>query len=357
MKAKPRLPALKPSPLFPAAAIVLAAAIFVADTITNLEIAVPVFYTAVILLSVRFCTRRGVVLVGIGCLALTFLSDIFTPQTSESAAGLINTTISILAIVSTTYLVLKIEAAERSVYEARAQLAHVARLTALGELTASLAHEVNQPITASLANANASLRWLSADPPNLDEAKAAIERIVKDSSRAGTIVGRIRGLARRTPAQKVPCDINEIILEIATLTSSEIDKRHVALRTDLQSDLPKVTADRVQLQQVILNLVMNAVEAMDAVPEAKRSLIIGSAHESAGGITVTVRDTGPGLKDAEDAERIFAAFYSTKSDGMGLGLTITRSIVESHGGRIWVEANTPKGAVFCFTLPDMPAAS
>jgi signal transduction histidine kinase len=343
--------------LLPTAAILLAAAIFVVDTITDLEIAVPVFYTAVILISVRFCTRRGVVFVGLGCIALTLLSDILTPQTSASAAGVINTTISILAIISVTYLVLKTEAAERSVYEARAQLAHVARVTTLGVLTASLAHEVNQPITATVVNANASLRWLSAELPNLDEARAAIERIVKDASRAGTIVGHIRGLAKRTPAQKVPCDINDVILEVATLTSSEFHKRHVELQTELPSDLPKTNADPVQLQQVILNLVMNAVESMDAVSEATRSLFIGSAYDPAGGITVTVRDTGPGLKEGEDVERIFAPFYTTKSDGMGLGLTITRSIVESHDGRIWAEGNTSKGAVFRFTLPDMPETS
>ena len=357
MKAAPSFPAVKPSSLLPVIAIVLAVAIFVVDTVTDLEIAVPVFYTAVILISVRFCTRRGVIFVGLGCIGLTLLSDILTPQPSASAAGIINTTISVLAIVSITYLVLKTEAAERSVYEARAQLAHVARVTTLGELTASLAHEVNQPITATVANATAGLRWLSAEPPDLDEARAAIERIVRDANRAGTIVGRVRGLAKRAPAQKVPCDINDVILEIATLTSSEFYKRHVKLRTELPRDLPKANADPVQLQQVVLNLVMNAVESMDAVPEAKRSLFIGSARDPVGGITVTVRDTGLGLKGDEDAERIFAPFYTTKSNGMGLGLTITQSIVESHGGRIWAEANTPKGMVFRFTLPAMPGTS
>jgi len=357
MNASPRLLVVKPRPLLPIAAIVLASAIFVVDTLTDLEIAVPVFYTAVILIAVRFCSRRGVVFVGLGCIALTLLSEIVTPQTSESAAGAINTAISILAIVSTTYLVLKIEAAERSGYEARAQLAHAARVTALGELTASLAHEVNQPITATIANANASLRWLSADPSNLDEARAAIERIVKDASRAGSIVGRIRGLAKRAPAKKMPCNINDIILEIATLTASEIRKRRVVLQTELPSDLPKTHADPVQLQQVILNLVMNAVEAMESIPEAKRVLLIGSAHRPAGSITVTVRDSGSGLEQSADPERVFTPFFSTKSSGMGLGLTITRSIIENHGGRIWMEKNTPNGAIFRFTLPGMPADS
>ena len=354
MNASPRLLVVKPRPLLPIAAIVLASAIFVVDTLTDLEIAVPVFYTAVILIAVRFCSRREVIFVGIGCIALTLLSDIFTPQTSTSAAGVINTAISIIAIVSTTYLVLKIEAAERTGYEARMQLAHAARVTALGELTASLAHEVNQPITATVANANASLRWLSASPPNLDEARAAIERIVKDASRAGSIVDRIRALAKRAPAEKVPCDINGLILEIATLTASEIHKRRVVLRTELPSDLPKACADPVQLQQVILNLVMNALEAMEAVPEAKRALFIDSAHHPADNITVTVRDSGSGLEQSADPEKVFTPFFSTKSSGMGLGLAITRSIIENHGGCIWMEENTQNGAVFRFTLPAMP---
>jgi C4-dicarboxylate-specific signal transduction histidine kinase len=356
MEAMLRLPIIRPSSLLPLAAIIFTIAIFVVDTITDLEIAVPVFYTAVILVSVRFCSRRGVILVGFGCVALTLISDLITPQTSASTAGIINTVISILAIGSTTYLVLKIEATEHSVYEARAQLAHIARLTTLGQLTASLAHEVNQPITATLANANASLRWISVEPPDLDQAKTTIERIVKDMNRAGTIVGRIRGLAKRAPAKKISCDINDIIREMTTLTSGEIRKHRVSLRTDLQHDLPKVNVDLVQLQQVLLNLIMNAVEAMDAVPETMRSLVIGSMHDTQSGTTITVRDTGPGLKD-EDVERVFMPFYTTKSEGIGLGLTITRSIVENHDGRIWAAANAPQGAVFCFTLPSIPRIS
>lgn len=352
----PSLRPLRPSSLLPIAAAVLAAGIFVADTLTRLEIAIPVFYTAIILISVRFCSKRGMVAVGGGCVALTLISDLLTPQTSANAAGIINTAISVLAIASTTYLALKIATVERSVYEARAQLAHVARVTALGELTASLAHEVNQPITAMAANASASLRWLSAKPPDLAEATAAIERIVKDATRAGSIVGRIRGLAKRTPPTLSPCDVNEVILDIATLAASELRKRQVVLRTDLKSGLPKVNADSVQLQQVILNLVMNAIEAMDMVPESKRSLFIGSIGDQSG-ITVTVRDSGPGFRKGADADALFAAFFSTKINGMGLGLTITRSIVEGHGGRIWTEVRDEGGATFCFTLPALRAES
>ena len=350
MKLRPRLNVFAQPTLLPLAAIVLAAAIFVADTITSLEIAVPVFYTAVILISVRFCTRRGVILVGLGCIALTLLSDVLTPGNSASEAGIINTIISVLAIVATTYLVLKIETAERAVYNARAQLAHVARVTALGELTASIAHEVNQPIAATVINGNASLRWLAADPPNLAEARATIARIVKDANRAAEVVGRVRTLAKRAPAQKVPCDINEVIRDIVTLTASEIEKHHIPLRTNLDGDLGLVYADPVLLRQVMLNLVLNAVEAMEDTPETNRLLSINSMKDGSGGVTVTVRDSGKGLGRTKP-EQIFDAFYTTKSAGMGLGLTITRSIIEAHGGRIWAEPSDSRGTIFRYTLP------
>lgn len=346
---KPRLPALTPSSLLPLAAMVLAAAIFIADTVTDLEIAMPVFYTAVILISVRFCSRRGLVLVGLGCIALTLLSDLLTVETSVSEAGIINTVISILAIIATTALVLKIELAERAVYDARAQLAHVARVTALGELTASIAHEVNQPIAATVINGNASLRWLSADPPNLDEAKTAIERIVIDANRASDVIGRVQQLAKRTPGQRVLCDINAVVHEIIRLTGSELRNSHIAMEADLRADLEPILADPVQLQQVMLNLVLNAIEAMQDRPEAGRSLLISTTGD-AEGVVVAVRDSGAGFGRAEP-DQLFEAFYTTKSEGMGLGLTVARSIIEAHGGRIWAEPNKLHGTTFRFNLP------
>ena len=350
MKLKPHFPALAPTSLFPAAAIVLAAAIFTADTITDLEIAVPVFYTAVILMSVRFCTRRGVILVCLGCIVLTLLSDLLTPGPRASEAGIINTVISVMAMIATTYLVLKIDAAEKAASDARAQLAHAARVMALGELTASIAHEVNQPIAATVINGNASLRWLASDPPNLEEARTTIERIIKDATRAGDIVGRVRTLAKRAPAQKVPCNVNDVIREVVKLTASEIEKHHIRLQIDLRNDLGPVHADSVQLQQVMLNLVLNAIEAMDETPEPNRFLFINSTDDGSGNIAVTMRDSGRGF-DRTSPEQLFDAFYTTKSGGMGLGLTITRSIIEVHGGHIWAEAGDPRGAVFRFTLP------
>ncbi len=350
MRAKLSQMAFAPSSLMPLAAIVLAVAIFTADTLTNLEIAVPVFYTAIILLSVRFCSRPGVVLIGLGCIALTLLSDFLTPESSASEAGIVNTTISVLAIAVTTYLTLKIESAEKAVSDARAQLAHVARVTALGELTASIAHEVNQPIAATVINGNATLRWLAADPPNLEEARATVERIVKDATRAGEVVGRVRTLAKRAPPQKASCSVNEVIREVLTLTASEIGKHNIVLQTHLRNDLPLVQADPVQLEQVMLNLVLNAIEAMEHTPEASRFLAIDSAKDSAGNIAVSVRDSGKGLGETRP-DQIFDAFYTTKLGGMGLGLTITRSIIEAHGGRIWVETDEAPGAVFRYTLP------
>jgi len=255
MKLKPHLRAFAPSSAWPPATIALTAAIFTADTTTKLEIAVPVFYTAVILMSVRFCSRIGVILVCFGCIGLTILSDLLTPDNGISEAGTINTAISALAMVATTYLALKIKAVEKTASDTRAQLAHASRVLALGELTASIAHEVNQPITATVINGNASLRWLAAEPPNLEEATTTLKRIVNDATRAGEIVGRVCVLAKRASPQKVSCDINAVILDVAMLTASEVEKHHIELQTDLHDDLGAVYADPVQLQQVILNLV------------------------------------------------------------------------------------------------------
>lgn len=350
MKLKPHLRAFAPSSAWPLATIVLTAAIFTADTTTELEISVPVFYTAVILMSVRFCSRIGVILVCLGCIALTTLSDILTPDSGISEAGSINTVISVLAMLATTYLVLKIKAVEKTASDTRAQLAHASRVAALGELTASIAHEVNQPIAATVINGNASLRWLAAEPPNLDEARTTLERIVKDASRAGEIVGRFRALAKRGPTQKVPCDVNTIIRDVLTLTASVIEKHHIVLHTDLKGDIGPINADPVQLQQVVLNLVLNAIEAMHETSEATHLLFIGSAKGDAGHAVIEVRDSGKGLGITKP-EQVFEAFYTTKSRGLGLGLTITRSIIEAHGGHIWAETGNFQGVTLRFTLP------
>ena len=250
---------------------VLSAAIFAADTITDLEIAVAVFYVAVVLLSLNFCDARGVVLVSTACMVLTMLS-FFLTRTGSPQSGLVNCIISISAIAATTYLALKIESARAAVHEARAQLAHIARVTTLGELTASIAHEVNQPLTAVVTSCSACLRWLSAQPPNLDKARQTLERMLRDANRASEVIGRIRGLAKRTPPEAKSLNVNDVVEETLAVTRSEIEKGGISLQTRLADDLPSVFADRIQLQQVVLNLIINAIEAMDGDHEGARQL-------------------------------------------------------------------------------------
>jgi C4-dicarboxylate-specific signal transduction histidine kinase len=336
--------------LFPAATVALAAAIFIADTVADLEIAFPAFYTAVVLMSVRFCGRRGVALVGAGCIGLTLLSDLLTVASGSTGVGVVNTTISLLAIATTTYLSLKIESEKAAAYEARSQLAHVGRVTTLGELTASIAHEVNQPLAATVINGNACLRWLAGEPPNIDEARQAVTRLVKDANRASEIIAQVRALTKVSPPRKDWLVINDIILATVSLIDSEIVHNDVTLRTDLADDVPLVQGDRVQLQQVILNLVLNGIEAMNRSPQGPRVLTVSAARDESKGALVTVADTGAGLAP-DNLDRIFSAFYTTKPEGMGMGLAISRSIVEAHGGRIWASPNSPRGAVFQFVLP------
>jgi C4-dicarboxylate-specific signal transduction histidine kinase len=271
-------------------------------------------------------------------------------QYRVSEAGIINTAISLLAITTTTYLAIKIESEKVAAYEARSQLAHVVRVTTLGELAASIAHEVNQPLAAVVINGNACIRWLAAEPPNLDEARQAIARLVKDANRASDIIAQVRALTKGSPPQIDWLQINDIILATVTLLESEILQNQVALQTDLSGEAPLVQGDRVQLQQVILNLILNAIEAINRVPAGPRELIISSAKNDSNGVLVSVRDPGAGLAP-DNLDRLFDAFYTTKPDGMGMGLAISRSIVEAHGGRIWAKPNSPRGAVFQFILP------
>jgi PAS domain S-box-containing protein len=259
---------------------------------------------------------------------------------------------------------------EASLREAQTELAHVSRVTTMGELAASIAHEVNQPLTGIVTNANASLRWLAGTLPNLNEARVAIERIIRDGNRAGEIIGRIRALAKKAPPQKDWLDLNETIGEVIAMARNEIRRNRVSLQTELANDLPLIAGDRIQLQQVILNLLINAIEAMSGASDGPRELWVSSDKivEIAGGseegtlenralaraewthVLVAVRDSGPGL-DPEGINRLFDAFYTTKSQGMGMGLAISRSIVEAHGGRLWATANASQGAVFQFALP------
>jgi PAS domain S-box-containing protein len=239
---------------------------------------------------------------------------------------------------------------ERRYREAQMELVHANRLATMGQLAASIAHEVNQPISAVVTNAETGLRWLRAQPVELDEAKEAFDRIVRDGYRAGEVIRRIRGLIQKTPARKESLEINEAIREVIALARGEATKSRVAVQAQLAEGLPFVQGDRVQLQQVILNLIVNAVEAMACPGEGPRELLISSEKAEPDGVLVEVRDSGPGLPPA-DREHVFDAFYTTKPGGMGMGLSIARSIVEAHGGRLWAAANLPRGAAFQFTIP------
>lgn len=240
--------------------------------------------------------------------------------------------------------------ASEALRAAQTELAHVNRVTTMGQLTASIAHEVNQPIAAVVTNADAALNWLGAQPPNLNKAREILGQIADDGNRASQVVDRIRALVKKAPPRKSRFDLNEAILEVIALARSEALKHDVSLQTGLATGLPAVDGDRVQLQQVILNLILNAVDAMKGIGEGARELLISTEADAAGGVLVTVRDSGMGL-DPNNADRVFEAFYTTKPEGLGMGLAICRSIIGAHGGQMWASANRPRGAVFQFTLP------
>jgi C4-dicarboxylate-specific signal transduction histidine kinase len=230
------------------------------------------------------------------------------------------------------------------------ELAHVTRVSTLGELTASIAHEVNQPLAAIVTNGNACLHLLSRDEPDLNEVLEAVECIIGDAMRASEVIKHIRSLLRKSTPEKTLLHINEIIKEVISLAATELAKNHVLLLTKLEEDIPQLLGDRVHLQQVILNLILNSNEAMSNVEWQPRELLIRSQMSKSDEVMVSVRDTGIGL-DKQTAERLFDNFFTTKKGGLGLGLSISRSIIEAHGGRIWATANEGKGATFQFTIP------
>jgi two-component system sensor kinase FixL len=255
-----------------------------------------------------------------------------------------------IAVLETNNDITERKRAEDALHNAQAELAHVTRVATLGEMTAAIAHEVNQPLAAVVNNASACLRWLAGQAPNLEEARKSGALIIADGHRASEIIGRIRALVKKSPPRKDRLDINETILEVIALTRSEAQKNRVSLKTQLSSDLPLILGDRVQLQQVTLNLIINAIEAMSGAGEGPRELQVGSEKDDSQGVRVTVRDSGPGL-DPEGLDHLFTAFYTTKRQGMGMGLAISRSIIEAHSGRLWATANEGRGATFQFTLP------
>jgi PAS domain S-box-containing protein len=245
---------------------------------------------------------------------------------------------------------IRADQAEQALRKAQAELAHVTRVTMLGELTASIAHEVNQPLAAVVANAEASLRWLSREQPDLAAARRSMEWVINDGCRAGDVIRRVRALAKKSDMENTRLDLNQVVNDAITLVERELIKHRVSLRTELSSAMPEIFGDRVQLQQVIINLLINAIEAMDSITDRPRELLIRSGKDDTDQLILSVSDSGIGIS-AENANRLFNAFFTTKSSGLGMGLSICRSIVEAHGGRMSASNNQGTGATFQIVLP------
>lgn len=326
-----------------------ALSIAVVDTVTDLEIAVGVFQMVVVLVAVNFLPPRGVIMMAAICMLLTVISYRLT-RFGDAEAGLINCLISLAVIACTTYLALRMYAAIRAAHEAREHLAHIARTNMLGELTASIAHEVNQPLAAIVTSGNACLRWMGTQPANLPRARQAVERIIADTLRASEIIVRVRRMSQLQPPAKQWLNISDTVTGILQLLRSELGQQGIMLRLYIDEGLPPMLADQVQIQQVLLNLSINAIYAMRDVAPDRRILELHVEHDPSDQLHFSVCDQGCGLVQ-DDSERVFEAFYTTKHDGMGIGLAISRSIIESHGGRIWACINPQFGVTFHFTLP------
>ena len=243
-----------------------------------------------------------------------------------------------------------VDSAEDGLREAQAALAHVTRVTTLGEVTASIAHEVNQPLLGIVSSASSCSRWLAAQPPNLPRAQKALERIMKAGTRASAVIDRVRTLVKRQPLRAEPVDLNEIVRDVIAMVRHELQRSKVSLKTRLADELPAVPGDRVQLQQVVLNLIRNAIEATREIEGRPRHVLVTSRFEAGKNVQVEVRDSGVGLAP-DSGTRVFDAFYTTKPTGLGIGLSICKSIVEAHGGKIGAIPNSPHGAIFHFWLP------
>jgi signal transduction histidine kinase len=244
----------------------------------------------------------------------------------------------------------KARESEQRYHEVQIELAHASRVATMGQLTASIAHEVNQPLTAMIGNAEATQRWLARQPPDMEESRQLLSRIVNDGRRASNVVSRIRDLTKKTPPRVERMEINGAIAEMIELARGEAMKSGILVRTEFADSLPFVEVDRIQLQQVMLNLTINAIQALGETSDYPRELLISASMNGSHDITVSVRDTGSGVSP-ENLVRLFDPFYTTKPGGMGMGLSICRSIVEGHGGQIWATANIPRGTAVHFTIP------
>jgi len=298
----------------------------------------------------RFIPALLVLLLAMLGLTYVFPSEFWTFQILGGTTDVVALITFVAVALLVTRLIARTRRAAEALRQAQADLAHVSRVTTMGELTTSIAHEVNQPLAGIVTNAGACLRWLAGDTPNLQEAREAAQRIIRDGNRASEVVTRIRALATKADTEKQPLDLNDAVQEVLALTQAELRRNAVILRGELASDLPHVLGDRVQLQQVVLNLVMNGIEAMSAVRDRPRVLTIRTQRGEGDQVRVTVQDSGAGL-DSKSEENIFKAFYTTKRGGMGMGLSISRTIVENHGGRLSTVPGNEPGATFQFTVP------
>jgi signal transduction histidine kinase len=348
-----------PVSLLPAVTVLVTAGIFVADATSPPESVVSGLYVVVVLMAGRFWNGNRLWSVAGGCAVLTimaqFLANVFVPNHDPSMIiGAFNSLVTLVAVGLSTYLVQRGQAAEAALFRAQSDLAHVSRVTTMGELTASIAHEVNQPITGVVTNAGACLRWLTNDTPDLDRARAAANRIVRDGQRAAEIISRIRRIFVKGSPQREPVDISQLLRETAELLRPEVSHYGIVIRADLATDVPEALADRVQVQQVVVNLIMNGVDAMRNTI-GLRELVVSSRRSDDEHVLISVSDTGVGLPP-EQVDQLFNAFFTTKPQGTGMGLSISRSIVDAHEGRLWAAPNEPRGATFLFTLPFRPRA-
>lgn len=349
------------SPLVPLVGLALTAAIFAIDALTPLDVAIAVLYVAVVLLSATVWPRRGVIAVTALCIALTLIAYGASHGFDQSDAALARCLVSLAAIAITAFLALKGQAAalallqrEEALNVARGQLAHASRVSTLGELAASIAHEVNQPLAAIETHGEACLRWMNRPEPDMGEVRAAVQAMQRDARRASEVIRRIRAMASQAGPSFAPLAVNEVVSESCDLLRRELQRHGAALRLELQAGLPVVKADKVQLQQVLINLVMNAAQAMSGASVRERRIEVRTAAETGedgrAAVSVQITDTGPGFPP-DHLKRLFDAFFTTKKDGMGMGLPICRSIIEAHGGAIRAWNLEQGGAAMAFRIP------
>jgi C4-dicarboxylate-specific signal transduction histidine kinase len=289
-------------------------------------------------------------LAAVGCLVYFFSPPLFDFRVEKQ-----EDLVALLAFLTTSMIITGLSAkirriSEEELQQTRGELARFARVAILGELTASVAHELNQPLAGLASSGDACRRWLASQPPNIERANQSLNRIIRDADRASKVVERVRGLAKNTPPQKAAVSVKEALREVIVLTRGEVEQNDIRLETQFADGLPLIWADRIQLQQVCLNLIVNAIESIKTLRSGPRNLLVRAEQGASDGVLVTVSDTGAGF-DSTNTEDIFNAFYTTKPEGMGMGLAISRSIIEAHGGRLWASGNIPRGANFQFMLP------